>query len=119
MRRTFFNRVLVFVERDDLPVSEELAQHRIRHLGGAIGQGEIRARVAEVALSVMDGMAPKVKDGDSAAAGAMLKANDQLARLGGAYAPTKQLHGIKRIEDMTEDELRDFLGGNGSGDGDA
>lgn len=98
---------------------ENIVGHRVRIAGGALTQNQSRVAVADVALTVIDAMTNPVRDGDAAAANAMLKANDQLARLGGAYAPSKHMHGMKRIEDMTEDELEQFLAAGGNGDREA
>lgn len=84
--------------------------NRRRQVEGLLDQRAVRAATTDAALAARDAMVEQMLQGDATAAKAFLAANDQIARLHGAYAASKHMHGFKKIEDMTEDELLAFLG---------
>ncbi len=89
-----------------------IIDNRIRQLGGLVSEhNRIKAWIAEQILRIVRAFGDAVDKGDPDAARVLLAAMDRLSKITGVEAAAKHLIGTRNLDDMSEDELIAFLGG--------
>lgn len=92
---------------------ENVISFRISATLGMLQHSRIRAFCTDQGLRILQAIGEKVDNGDTEAGRLALQVIERLAKLGGADAAQRSVHGLKRVDDMTEEELMAFLGRSG------
>ncbi len=88
-----------------------IIENRMRQTLGLLEHNRIKAFITEQSLRIVQAIGDMVDKGDLDAARVLLAAMDPLRKITGIEAAAKHLLGTRNLDDMSEDELIVFLGG--------